>query len=67
MECCVLCCQISMLILVCFAVGFLVAIWFAHDYNVSGLEDLWNKFKSLFAKSDTIGTSTMKPQEAVLY
>ena len=45
------CCQLTFLILLCLAFGFLLGIWLSDEYSIRGLPDLWDKFTSLFKKS----------------
>lgn len=44
------CCQVTLLILLCVALGFLLGIQLAHEFNIHGIQDMWNKFVDLFHK-----------------
>lgn len=56
-----LCLQISFLILLCVAVGFLAGIALSWEFEIRGLKDMWDKFIGLFGRNKTRTDITIPP------
>lgn len=51
------CCQITLLILLCLVIGFIVGVWISDEYSIAGLKDLSNKITDAFKKASASNTS----------